>query len=693
MAEENKRGDNAQPPREGTLKSGDNAQPPRKGALKSGGNAQPPREGALKSGDSAKPPREGALKSGDSAKPPRKGALKSGDSAKPPREGTLKSGDNAQPPRKGTLKSGGNTKPPRKGGGRRTSAGLVAFLAIVAVLIALLALLLRSLLGGGAPETGVAPTPSPTLATTPDVVASAVAPTNAPTVTPEPTATPGPGHYPAQAAPDTLERLRLESIAVQNGTRVDSYARTPQIHMGLSGEYSAVEGVTTFRGNNYRDSATYGNIPDDPEELEIVWSVAISQIDDWGGVGWTGQCAIVRWPEEVVRTMNVREEKQGGPLTEVIYATLDGRIYFLDLYDGQATRPAINVGAPIKGSVTVDPRGYPLLYVGQGIPEANGRSVDIGTRIFSLIDQSLLFFLDGDDPFAQRSWYAFDAAPLVDSETDTMLQVGENAILYLVKLNTDYDPEAGTISIAPEVDRYVFRSAISDQPGVENSLAVYDHYGYFVDNSGLLQCVDLNTLTCVWAGDVGDDTDATIVLEQEDDGTVALYTATELEHSAGRDNNAYLRKIDALTGQMLWKLAVRVYTSPDNEGGSFATPALGKGDLGDLIFAHMTRTPDDGATLLAVDKESGEVVWRVPMGSGGWSSPVCVYDESGKGYVLVGSSSGALRIYDGRTGNIISICDLEGNIEGSPAVFEDMLVVGTRGKRIFGVRIKGGNGA
>ena len=63
----------------------------------------------------------------------------------------------------------------------------------------------------------------------------------------------------------------------------------------------------------------------------------------------------------------------------------------------------------------MDPRGYPLLYVGQGIPEANGRSVDIGTRIFSLIDQSLLFFLDGDDPFAQRSWYAFDAAPLVDA--------------------------------------------------------------------------------------------------------------------------------------------------------------------------------------------------------------------------------------------------------------------------------------
>ena len=574
---------------------------------------------------------------------------------------------------------------------KKISIGVAVFIGVVVALLALLALLIRALVGGG--SGGVAPTTSPTASPAAFAAVSEAEATPAPTSTATPAPTAGPGHYPAQAAPDTLERLGLESIAVENGARVDSYARTPAIHMGLSSEYSAVEGVTTFRGNNYRDNAAYGNIPGDPSELEIVWSVAIGQLDDWGGVGWTGQCAIVRWPEETVRIMNVREEKQGGPLTEVIYATLDGRIYFLDLYDGQATRPAINVGAPIKGSVTVDPRGYPLLYVGQGIPEVNGHSVDIGTRIFSLIDQSLLFFLDGDDPFAQRSWYAFDAAPLIDAETDTMLQVGENAILYLVRLNTDYDPEAGTISIAPQVDRYVFRSAISDQPGMENSLAVYDHYGYFIDNSGLLQCVDLNTLTCVWAGDVGDDTDATIVIEQEADGTVALYTATELEHSAGSDDNAYLRKINALTGEMFWRLPVHVYTSSSNEGGSFATPALGKGDLGHLVYAHMTRTPEDGATLFAVNKRTGEVVWRVPMGSGGWSSPVCVYDEDGKGYVVVGSSSGALRIYDGRTGDIISICDLEGNIEGSPAVFEDMLVVGTRGKRIFGVRIKGGNGA
>jgi hypothetical protein len=31
---------------------------------------------------------------------------------------------------------------------------------------------------------------------------------------------------------------------------------------------------------------------------------------------------------------------------------------------------------------------------------------------------------------------------------------------------------------------------------------------------------------------------------------------------------------------------------------------------------------------------------------------------------------------------------LQANIEGSPAIFEDMIVVGTRGQQIWGIKIK-----
>lgn len=51
-------------------------------------------------------------------------------------------------------------------------------------------------------------------------------------------------------------------------------------------------------------------------------------------------------------------------LVEVIYAALDGYIYFLDLDTGEPTRDALWLGYTFKGSGSLDPRGYPILYVG-----------------------------------------------------------------------------------------------------------------------------------------------------------------------------------------------------------------------------------------------------------------------------------------------------------------------------------------
>ncbi len=569
---------------------------------------------------------------------------------------------------------------------RRPSAGAWIFWSIVVLLALLLAGMIVLLLDGPgetAHRQGVALTPSPA----PTIVAT---PTPTPEPTPEPTPTslpvptPGPGAYSAQPAREAQSaNLGVQTTAVRNGEQVQAYQPQDSVFLGLAGEYAAIEGVTTFRANNYRDGAAYGTIPEAPE-MAVAWTADVSG-DGQGGVGWTGQCAIVRWPQETLQNMNIREDKKAkSGLTEVICGTLDGSIYFLDLEDGQPTRDPISAGAAVCGSVAVDPRGYPLLYVGLG-----GEGTQGGMCIYSLIDQSLLYTLDANDDFALNDGRAFEASALVDGKTDTLLQVGENAVLYRVRLNTAYDAAAGTIAVAPEVDRYVFSSNISKQPGVDTSLAVYGQYGYFVDDSGLLQCVDLNTLTCVWARDVGDDTDAAVVLEQNEDGSVALYTASKLVYSAGMREGAYLRRYDALTGALVWELPVNVRTAEEEHGGAFATPALGKGELSGLVYVHMSRTPGDGATLLAVDKQSGETAWEVSLGSAGSSSPVCVYTPSGKGYVAVASSSGALRLYDGLTGKLAGVCNLEGEVEGSPAVFNDMLVVGTRSGQIRGVRFSG----
>lgn len=58
--------------------------------------------------------------------------------------------------------------------------------------------------------------------------------------------------------------------------------------------------------------------------------------------------------------MNLYENKRTvKALKEVIFAGLDGKIHFVDLNDGQATRDPINVGYPLKSSVSVNPYGYP----------------------------------------------------------------------------------------------------------------------------------------------------------------------------------------------------------------------------------------------------------------------------------------------------------------------------------------------
>ena len=489
---------------------------------------------------------------------------------------------------------------------------------------------------------------------------------------------------PATALPAYSE-IHLESAVCQGEAEVLSeYRREPGIFMGEPESYTQLEGVLSFRGGPYRDRAAWGTIGGEPTGFSLKWVHSIGSIDSWSGVGWTGQCAIVRWPEQTRNVMNLFPEKKAKHgLTEVIYAALDGHIYFYDLDDGEPTREPIDIGAPIKGSVSVDPRGYPLLYCGQGIDTVRGKSVKIGTRIFSLIDSSVLYFIDGHDKAALRHWYAFDASPLVDAKTDTLLQVGENGIFYTIKLNSRFDPTAGTVSIAPETVKYVYRSNISSRPGMENSVAVYNHYACFADNSGLIQCVDINTMTPVWAFAAGDDTDASLALEETGDG-VSIYTACELD-LRGSTGDCHMRRLNLLTGEEIWRVDEPCHASEDSNGGCFATPAIGKGSLADYVYFHVGRTVADGGTLFCIEKATGKVAWRVCLNRYGWSSPVCVYSDSGKGYVVVASSSGILRCLDGLTGQELFQTDLQSNVEGSPVVFGNTLVVGTRGKKIAAI--------
>lgn len=474
---------------------------------------------------------------------------------------------------------------------------------------------------------------------------------------------------------------------LQNGSVVGSYSSPESMAFPDASEYAALEGIFTFRGDNYRSGAAYGTCDIVNQTITKKWNASIGSLSKWTGCGWTGQPLIVRWDAETRQIMNLYDEKkQKDGLVEVIYATLDGNIYFYDLDDGSYTRDPINVGMSFKGAGSLDPRGYPLMYVGSG-DTLNGKQPRM--YIISLVEGKILYEQSGVDSNAKRRWYAFDAAPLVHAGTDTLIWPGENGVLYTIKLNTQYDKTAGTLSVAPEtMVKTRYTSNTGRKLGCESSPLIVGKYLYFADNGGLFLCVDLDTMALVWAQNLKDDINATPVFEWGDDGKGYIYTGTSMEYAKG---TTYMHKLDAATGEILWE---KSYSDiPYNEavsGGILSSPLIGKKgtDLEGLVIFSIARTPtENGGTLVALNTQTGEVVWENKLKNYCWSSPVAVYTQQGKSYVIQCDSAGRATLYEGATGTSLDSVSLGSNIEASPAVFENTLVVGTRGQRIFALKL------
>ena len=481
-----------------------------------------------------------------------------------------------------------------------------------------------------------------------------------------------------------------------------SYQREEQIFFGEPETYFALPGVSTFRGNNYRNSASYGTAAVTEKTLTTVWTkdTGVIQGGTWSGNGWTGQPLIVCWDARTRQIMNLRPEKKNKEtLTEVIYASLDGKIYFLDLEDGSQTRDPIDVGMCFKGAGTLDPRGYPLLYVGSGDVNAEGERPRM--FVISLIDGEILYQYGHDDDLAYREdnerWCAFDSAPLIHGDTDTLIWPGENGILYTIRLNTAYDQTAGTISVSPDapvLTRYLTgrTNSASYWSGYEASASIVGNYLYISENGGMFFCVDLNTMELVWAQDTKDDSNSTPVFEKVSDTEGYLYTAPSLHWTQDVNYQGVISiyKLDAVTGEIVWEKPYDVHTVPGVSGGVQSSPLLGKPGtaLEGLIFYAIARTDtSESGTLVALDTATGREVWRLNMDYYAWSSPVEVYDEAGNGYVILCDSNGTAHFIDGVTGQVADTLYLGGLVEASPAVYNDMLVVGTRLKKICGIRI------
>ncbi len=483
---------------------------------------------------------------------------------------------------------------------------------------------------------------------------------------------------------------------IAGGSIVDSYQREESISFSDPNKYGyfALPGIGTFRGDNYRTGAVWGTADVQNQVLTDIWSREISALKKgtgsgaWTGCGWTGQPLIVQWDEETKLIMNLYPEKKAkNGLVEVIYATLDGHIYFYDLEDGSYTRPPMNVGMAFKGAGSLDPRGYPLMYVGAGDSTASGKAQRM--FVISLIDCKILFEYGNGDDWRHRKWTAFDSAPLVSADTDTLIWPGESGLLYTMKLNTDYDKAAGTLTVKPdEIIRTRYKTSANRTQGYEASAVAVENYLYIADNGGMLYCIDLNTMKLIWTQDVKDDINATPVFEWDEDGTGYLYVGTSMEYQGG---SVYMFKINASTGEIVWENHYDdVYYDKSVSGGILSSPVLGRrhSQLEGMIFWSISRTPGyNNGMLVALDTETGEIIYESQMNLYCWSSPLAVYSDSGDAYLIIADSGGNVMLKDPMTGNTISSVNIGSNIEASPAMFNDILVIGTRGMQVHGIKL------
>ena len=406
--------------------------------------------------------------------------------------------------------------------------------------------------------------------------------------------------------------------------------------------------------------------------MSLAWTAEAGSVAgasrNYYGIGWTGQPAIIKWSKEVRAATNIVDSKRDTPaLKEVIVAGLDGKIYFLDLADGQPTRDAIDVGYPMKGSVSLNAYGMPVMAVGQYARKMKSNTGDIGVRFYNLLNQKQLYLLDGLDGKLKRPISedgAFDTSVLFDRTNDGVVAAGSNGLLYTLDMGTEFDANQGSISISPKARVLSAKASGQKSKGVKvlSSMAMYESYAYYADMTGVLHCVDTTTMQTVWAVKTGDAVQAAVALDFDDDGTLWVYTANTLQNR--RKGTCDIRRYNAMTGEEGWTLSEAVKTSKKS----------------DVI---------PGA-ILAVNKKTGAVEWSYALSAATYSSPVAVYTEEGDARIIQCLSDGTILMLDGPTGSVIASLKVDGEIEGSPAVYNKTMVVGTTGKGtsfIYGITL------
>ncbi|OFW65098.1 MAG: hypothetical protein A2135_03825 [Actinobacteria bacterium RBG_16_67_15] len=436
-----------------------------------------------------------------------------------------------------------------------------------------------------------------------------------------------------------------------------------------------VQGVLMFRGNPTNTWYGSGPIPATPE---IKWkfpdapmcsqSTDLGTTATWCGNGWTGQPVV--W------------EHDGS--IELMFGAYDRKFHFVDAESGTSTRSPIATGDLVKGSATLDPDGYPIVYFGSRDNKLRAVALDRSDPV--VIWEAV------NDLTVEGRWNDdWDANPRIVN--GYLFEGSENSYFYIWKLNRGYDA-LHQVTIAPELvfsmptwnDELMAKidpcnatePVICQATSVENSAAIYEGRVYFANSGGRVIGLDISGLdqgiepTIVFDYWVGDDVDASIMIDQEG----MLYVSAEWERYTERSRTlGQLIKLDPYTDGDPFLWGNFALTDPPVKGGFWASPALGDG----VIYAVSNK-----GYLVALDQETGEEVWVWELTAGTWSSPSVVGD-----HLVVASNDGFLRdfdITDPRNPEINWTFQVgEANLEATPAIWRGTIYVISRDGYMYAI--------
>jgi outer membrane protein assembly factor BamB len=161
----------------------------------------------------------------------------------------------------------------------------------------------------------------------------------------------------------------------------------------------------------------------------------------------------------------------------------------------------------------------------------------------------------------------------------------------------------------------------------------------------------------------------------------------------GEKGMAYIRKLDAKSGKEVWRVGRECVgygiNGKVNSGGVLASVLPGKKKAANLVFGIFSRVQNSlKGEFVAINKQTGKVQYSIPMDHYSWASPIDLYDEAGNCYVFFTDVFGNLYLIDGLTGRIIDKIKIPVVWESSPVAWNDRIVLGARGNKIYSFRIQ-----